>query len=213
MTGPLVVAHRAGNSLSTLQNALARGADLVEADIHAYRGRLEVRHWKSLGPWWLWERGTIVRRRSEPLLEVADLLSAAHGHPRLLLDLKGIHPWLPSRLAAALPGTPLTVCTQHWWMLSHFHALPNVRLVLSAGSGRALRRLRARLRRRPAYGVSVHLRLLTPSIVAELQRSVSVVLTWPVDTHAELARAHDLRVDGVIGKDLDLLLPRDGSAQ
>jgi glycerophosphoryl diester phosphodiesterase len=43
----LVVAHRAGNDLARLRAALDAGADLVEADIHAFRGRLEVRHHKA----------------------------------------------------------------------------------------------------------------------------------------------------------------------
>ncbi|MEV0790368.1 glycerophosphodiester phosphodiesterase [Kribbella sp. NPDC050459] len=205
MMRPLAIAHRAGNDLGLLRSALDGGADLVEADIHAYRGRLEVRHRKTLGPWWLWERGELVRRRDVRVPELHELLTAADGDPRLMLDLKGIHPWLARRLAAELPGTAITVCTQHWWMLRAFRDLANVRLVLSAGSRRGLRRVRARLRRRPAYGVCVHRRLLTPETVTELRRTADVVFTWPVDTAADLADAQRLGVDGVIGKNLGVL--------
>lgn len=205
MSRPLAIAHRAGNDLEMLRSALDLGADLVEADIHAYRGRLEVRHRKTLGPWWLWDRGELVRRRTVRVPQVHELLTAADGDPRLMLDLKGIHPWLPRRLAAALPGTTITICTQHWWMLPAFRDVENIRLVLSAGSRRGLRRLRAQLRKQPAYGVCVHRRLLTPETVTELRRTVGVVFTWPVDTAAELADAHRLGVDGVIGKDLRVL--------
>lgn len=198
-----MIAHRAGNDLGTLRSALDRGADLVEADVHAYRGRLEIRHHKTLGPWWLWERGELVRRRKVP--DVNELLAAAVGDPRLMLDLKGIHPRLAPKLAAVLPDTTITVCTQHWWMLSAFRNRSNVRLVLSAGSRRGLRRLRSRLRRQATYGVCVHRRLLTPQVVTELRRSAEVVLTWPVDTADALAEARRLGVDGVIGKDLDVL--------
>jgi hypothetical protein len=90
-------------------------------------------------------------------------------------------------------------------MLRAFRDLANVRLVLSAGSRRGLRRLRARLRRQPAYGVCVHRRLLTPETVTELRRTADVVFTWPVDTAADLADAHRLGVDGVIGKNLGVL--------
>lgn len=207
MTRPLAIAHRAGNDLGTLRAALDRGADLVEADVHAYRGRLEVRHLKTLGPWWLWERDEVVRRRD--VLDVRELLAAAAGDPRLMLDLKGIHPRLAARLATVLtetiPDTPITVCTQHWWMLSAFRPLTNVRLVLSAGSRRGLRRLRSRVRRQPSYGVCVHRRLLTPQLVDELRHNAEVVFTWPVDTGAELDDAYRLGVDGVIGKDLAVL--------
>ncbi|TCO20300.1 glycerophosphoryl diester phosphodiesterase [Kribbella steppae] len=205
MSPRLVVAHRAGNDLATLRAALDTGADLVEADIHAFRGRLEVRHLKSLGPWWLWDHGEFVRRRDTPLLELADLLAALDGDSRLLLDLKGVHPRLAKRLAAALPDAPITLCTQHWWMLDTFREHPQVRLVLSAGSRRGLHRLRRRLRNRPSYGVCVHRRLLTPELVTELRRGADAVFTWPVDTKEALHHARHLDVDGVIGKDLALL--------
>ncbi|WP_350275715.1 hypothetical protein [Kribbella sp. HUAS MG21] len=200
MTRPLVIAHRAGNDLSTLRSALDGGADLVEADVHAYRGRLEVRHHKTLGPWFLWERGELIRRTT--VAQVDDLLAAAAGDSRLMLDLKGIHPRLAPRLAAVLPDTTITVCTQHWWMLAAFRHLPNVRLVLSAGSRRGLRRLRSRLRRSPRapYGVCVHRRLLTPELVTELRQIAEVVFTWPVDTEEAREHARLLTVDGVIGK-------------
>jgi hypothetical protein len=158
----LVVAHRAGNDLGTLRAALDAGADLVEADIHAFRGRLEVRHHKAPGPWWLWERGELVRRGDLPLLDVHRLLAAADGDPQLMLDLKGVHPRLAGRLAAVLRDVlqdgGVTLCTQHWWMFDAFRDLPQVRLVLSAGSRRGLRRLRSRLRTRPSYGACVHRR-------------------------------------------------------
>ncbi|MFI5696442.1 glycerophosphodiester phosphodiesterase [Kribbella sp. NPDC051586] len=210
MSGPLLVAHRAGNDPGTLRAALELGADLVEADIHAYRGRLEVRHRKTLGPWWLWDRGEFARRRDAEVFEVDQLLAAAGGDPRLMLDLKGIHPRLAPRLARALTAVPdlrVTICTQHWWMLAAFQDAANVRLVLSAGSRRGLRRLRSRLRRRPAYGACVHRRLLTPETVTELRRSTDVVFTWPVDTAADIADARRLGVDAVIGKDLGVLRP------
>lgn len=209
MTRPLTVAHRAGNALGTLRTAFELGADLVEADVHAYRGRLEVRHHKAVGPWLLWDNGQLVRRRDLHLVGVPELLAAANGDPGLMLDLKGIDPRLPKRLATVLaavaPDTTITICTQHWWMLPAFRDTANLRLVLSAGSRRGLWRLRSRLRRRPAYGVSVHRRLLTPETVTELRQGSEVVLTWPVDTEADLADARRLGVDGVIGKDLGIL--------
>jgi hypothetical protein len=66
-------------------------------------------------------------------------------------------------------------------------------------------RLRRRLARNPAYGVSVARRLLTPALVAELRGSTEVVMTWPVDTPEALADARRLGVDAVISKNLPLL--------
>jgi glycerophosphoryl diester phosphodiesterase len=124
-----------------------------------------------------------------------------------MIDLKGLHPRLAGSVAGLLrevaPASALTVCTKNWWMLDEFD-LP-VRRVLSASNRAGVARLRRRLARRPAYGVSVARRLLTPAVVAEMKRSTEVVMTWPVDTPEDLADARRLGVDAVIGKNLPLL--------
>jgi glycerophosphoryl diester phosphodiesterase len=210
----LTIAHRAGNDLGTLRAALAAGVDLIEADVHSYRRVLEIRHRKWLGPAMLWDRGEVVRRRAVEVPVLSEVLATAGpAHTgRLMLDLKGLHTGLAPAVAAALrahaPGAPVVICTRHWWMLAAFAADPLVRLVLSAGSRRGVARLRARLRGvRSArwYGVSVRRDLLTTSAVDALRESVPQVLTWPVDTDADLADARRLGVTGVIGKNLGLL--------
>ncbi|MFC7280128.1 glycerophosphodiester phosphodiesterase [Paractinoplanes rhizophilus] len=188
----LAVAHRAGNSLTGLRAALAAGVDLVEADVWLRRDALEVRH------------GRARRGAAAPLLH--EILAAAGDEPRLLLDLKGRSAGLAARVAEAVrDGPPVAVCTKQWAMLDAFAGDPNVRRILSAANRLQLARLRARLRRAPADGVSVRLRLLTAPVVAELRRATDVVLAWPVDTAADLARAERLGVTGVVGKDLSLL--------
>ena len=204
----LAIAHRSGNTLEGLRAALAAGVDLVEADVHAYRGRLEVRHLKSMGGLpYLWDRGELVRRRAYERVELPELVSALNGDARLMIDLKGVHPRLVGSVARVLrdlaPDCSLTVCTKHWGMLDAFDV--PVRRVLSASNRGGLARLRRRLVRAPVYGASVHRRLLSPTVVEELQRSTEVVMTWPVDTAAALADARRLGVDGVISKDMDLL--------
>jgi glycerophosphoryl diester phosphodiesterase len=204
----LVIAHRSGNSLAGLREALAAGVDLVECDVYAHRGRLEVRHLRSMGRLpYLWDTGVLVHRDAHPIVELPELVAALGGDARLMIDLKGLHPRLAGSVASLLreaaPTSALTVCTKNWWMLEAFD-LP-VRRVLSASNRGGLARLRYRLRRRPAYGVSVARRLLTPSVVAELQRATEVVMTWPVDTPDELADARRLGVDAVIGKNLPML--------
>jgi hypothetical protein len=210
----LTIAHRAGNDLGTLRAALAAGVDLIEADVHSYRAVLEVRHRKRLGPALLWDRGEVVRRRHVAVPVLSAVLAAAgqHGAGRLMLDLKGLHAGLAPAVAAALrahaPGAPVVVCTRHWWMLAAFAADPHVRLVLSAGSRRGVARLSTRLRGARStrwFGVSVRRDLLTTSVVAALRGFVPHVLTWPVDTDADLADACRLGVTGVIGKNLALL--------
>jgi glycerophosphoryl diester phosphodiesterase len=204
----LAIAHRSGNTLEGLRAALDAGVDLVEADVHAYRGRLEVRHLKSMGGLpYLWDRGVLMHRRAYERVELGELIAALGGDARLMIDLKGVHPRLAGSVAQVLrdlaPDGALTVCTKHWGMLDAFDV--PVRRVLSASNRRGLSRLRRRLARGPAYGVSVHRRLLAPDLVAELQRSTEVVMTWPVDTDEALADARRLGVHAVISKDLGLL--------
>ena len=206
----LAVAHRAGNNLADLRAALAAGVDLVEADVHLYRGALEVRHRKAIGPHFYWEMWAEVnRRRSLVVPELHELLAAAAGATRLMLDLKGPSPAVAPRVAEALrahaPGVPLAVCTKQWRMLDAFAADPHVDRVLSASDPLQLARLRLRLRRQCVAGVSIRLSLLTPEVVAELRRATDLVLAWPVDTEPALDRARRAGVTGVISKNLPML--------
>jgi glycerophosphoryl diester phosphodiesterase len=204
----LTVAHRSGNTVDGLRQALEAGVDLVECDVHAYRGRLEVRHHRSMGGLpLLWDRDGVVSRRRLGTVVLTELIAALGDEQRLMIDLKGVHPRLAPSVAALLrtasPGHALTVCTKSWWMLDAFD-LP-VRRVLSAATRRAVERLVTRLADAPADGVSVRLSLLTPDVVERLHRGTQLVMAWPVDTPAALARARAVGADAVISKDLDLL--------
>ncbi|NMO57721.1 glycerophosphodiester phosphodiesterase [Actinoplanes sp. TBRC 11911] len=206
----LAVAHRAGNNIADLRAALAAGVDLVEADIHLYRGALEVRHRKAIGPHLYWELWLELHRRRDLIVpELHEVLAVAAGDPRLMLDLKGpsltVAPRVAEELRAHAPGVPLAVCTRRWTMLDSFTDDAHIGRVLSAGDGFQLARLRARLRRERVYGVSIRLGLLTAPIVAELRRATDLILAWPVDTEAALARARKVGVTGVISKNLPML--------
>jgi len=204
----LAIAHRSGNTVAGLRSALDMGVDLVEADVHAYRGRLEVRHLRSMGGLpFLWDKDSFVHRRRHEHLDLAGLIAALGDDHRLMIDLKGLHPRLAPMVARLLresvPDRGLTVCTKAWWMLDAFD-LP-VQRVLSAASRRGLAKLRARVAREPVHGVSVRLSMLDARVVDELHRGTDRVLVWPVDTVEALDRARSIGADGVISKDLDLL--------
>jgi hypothetical protein len=144
----LAIAHRRGNTVDGLRQALDLGVDLVEADVHVRRGRLEVRHLKTMGPLpWLWDKGELVHRRLHRHLELAELIEALGEDHRLMIDLKGLHPRLAPMVARllrqAVPDRGLTVCTKSWWMLESFDV--PVQPVMSASSRGALARLRGRL--------------------------------------------------------------------
>lgn len=206
----LAVAHRAGNNLADLRAALAAGVDLVEADVHLYRGALEVRHRKAVGPHLYWEHWTELNRRDSLVVpQLHEVLAVAAGDPRLMLDLKGPSPAVAPQVAAALrnhaPGVPTAVCTKQWRMLDAFTGDGHIGRVLSANDPLQLARLRGRLRRERAYGVSIRLSLLTEAVVAELRQSTDRVLAFPVDTEEALARARRVGVTGVISKNLPML--------
>jgi glycerophosphoryl diester phosphodiesterase len=204
----LAIAHRSGNTVAGLREALDAGVDLVEADVHAYRGRLEVRHHRSMaGLPFLWDRDGVIRRRSHHRLVLADLVEALGDDHRLMIDLKGVHPRLAPKVARLLreasPGRSLSVCTKSWWMLDAFDV--PVQRVLSAATRRGLARLLARVEAAPVHGVSVRLSLLTPEVVDQLHRGTDLVMAWPVDTPEAREQARRVGADAVISKDLDLL--------
>ncbi len=203
----LQVAHRAGNELALLEPALALGADLLEADVHLRRGRLEVRHGKSLGPLpWLWEPWYLLR---DTRLLLADLRDGLPEGATLMLDLKGWQPWLGSVVRQAMRDAgPYAVCSRHWRMLEAFADLPQVRVVHSVRTARALHRLDRHLSRHATWGVAVHRELLSAPRVAALARRAQVVLTWPVDTVAAYDEVVALGVGGVISNDLAVLAAR-----
>ncbi|WP_067499568.1 glycerophosphodiester phosphodiesterase [Actinoplanes sp. TFC3] len=188
----LTVAHRAGNTIAGLRAAQAAGVDLVETDVHLRREALEVRHGRG---------------HADVLLP--DILAVAAGGPRLLLDLKGRSPAVAARVAETLrvqaPGMAVAVCTKQWAMLDAFPDDGTVLKIWSAANRVQVARLRRRLRRGRVDGVSIRLRLLTTSLVAELREATELVLAWPVDTETALARAGSIGVTGVVSKSLPLL--------
>jgi glycerophosphoryl diester phosphodiesterase len=198
---PLVVAHRAGNRLDALRASEAAGVAFVEADVNLFRGRLEIRHLKTVGPLPLyWDRWELAPPwRSRLLLE--DVLEAAAPSTELMLDLKGRNPRLAERVIEAiepyLETRRLTIAARHWPLLERFADLP-VRRLHSVGTARQLRELIRRAAGRPLDGVTIHERLLDSTAVAELRRVAGVVMTWPVNDAVRAGELLRLGVDGLI---------------
>ncbi|HWH14950.1 MAG TPA: hypothetical protein VNT51_09385 [Miltoncostaeaceae bacterium] len=185
-----MVAHRAGNDPGALREALALGAHIVELDLHLRRGRLEVRHAKSvLGSPVLWERWWLEDglRRPAALGEVLDAIASAPAPPVAMLDLKGADPRMPGAVRRALDArarpAPVMVCGRVWRNLAPLAGLPGVTVVHSAGSPRQLRALLRRFAEGGAglEGVSVKRTLLDAATVGALRRRTDLVMTWPVD--------------------------------
>jgi glycerophosphoryl diester phosphodiesterase len=198
---PLVLAHRSGNDLAALRSAEALGVDVVEADVHLFRGRLEVRHLKTVGPLRIyWDRWRLAGPGAVGL-DLDALLDAARPTTELMLDLKGFDRRVAAAVLEALdrhPGARVTLCSRHWGHLTPFEGRPGVRLVRSVGNRPQLRAVLRHLSARPLDGVCIHRRLLTPGLVAELRGTVPFVMTWPVNTREAAVRLAGWGVNGLI---------------
>jgi hypothetical protein len=201
---PFLVAHRAGNRLADLRSAERVGGALVEADVRLFRGRLEIRHLKTVGPlpilWDRWKLEAPWRSR----LHLHELLAATAPATELVLDLKGARLRLAERVLDAirphLGERRFTVCARSWRLLEPFAAGP-VRRVHSVGNARQLQRLLRRYAGGRLDGVSIHERLLDAQSVASLRAVADTIMTWPVN-HPERAGALlRLGVDGLITDD------------
>ena len=114
----LAIAHRAGNSLSGLHEANQLGVDVIECDVHRYRGRLEVRHLKTAGPLpFLWDRWELASGFA-PRLGLSEILEAAEHGTMFMLDLKGRRTAAARSVAELLHEeghhAPVLVCGRHW---------------------------------------------------------------------------------------------------
>ena len=188
---PFVVAHRAGNDLRRLREAAALGLPLAEADVHLYRGRLEVRHLKTAGPLpLLWDRWELASPRA-PRLELATLLAAAADGPRADARPQGPRPRgcptaSPPRSQSAGTAGRVTVCSQDWRLLEPLRGSPDVRRrPLGRQRPRAGARFAGASRASALAGVSIHRRLLDTATVRELRARAALILSWPVETVPE----------------------------
>lgn len=213
---PITIAHRAGNHLDTLREALDAGVDYVEADVWSYRGRLEVRHEKTAGPLpILWDRWSL-KPLWTPRPSLEEVLAATGGRGRLLLDLKGGAKDLAQDVARAVTqaGAAGSIAASGQW--PHLDRLgkllPLAPRFYAVGSRRRLRALRPRLEKREIAGVSIDSRILTAEMVRELKEAgVATVVTWAVETPEAVRQLLAWGVDGVSSDSLDLLVAiRDG---
>lgn len=194
-----LVAHRAGNTIETIA-AAASVADVIELDVHLFRGRLEVRHAKVFWPTKVqWDRWWIDRHPTTPpdLLEIAT--STPDGTP-LWIDLKGFSTRLTRAALRELTATAgLTTSTRSWWVLrpARKRGIRTMRSVGSRWQVWAVRRIR---RWAPGDGVVLNQRYATPELISRLRRRTDSVVVWAVD---DLRRATDLLAIGVTGLIID----------
>ena len=203
---PLLIGHRFGNALGRLGAARAAGVDLIETDIHFYKGRLEVRHMKTLGPigilWDKWRLGNPFA----PRLELSEVLAALRPDEEIMLDLKPIvdargngermADAILEELERARPGAPATICSRRWDYLPYYRARANTRVVYSCGSTAERDRLLTGPQR--IDGISIREDFVTPEIAPHLVARGGLVMSWAVNDIATLERLAALGVTGFI---------------
>ncbi len=192
-----------------MRRAQRLGVRFIEADLHLYRGRIEVRHLKTVGPLpLLWDRWTLAAPWT-PRLHLDTVLAAVGPETELMLDLKGRDARLPALVAAAMAeharDVRVTVCARHWPLLDDVAAIPAVRPVHSVGAHRQLEALRRRFAGRRLRGISIHRKLLDARTVADLRRRAEVVMTWPVQTAEEVRELVGWGVQGLIAERPELV--------
>ena len=201
----LAIAHRAANEPALLRAAVAAGADVVEADIWPYRGRLEVRHLKTMGlvPL-LWDKWKLASGRAPRLLmaEMVDSLPAGVG---LMLDLKG-HDEEAARMIAyasrQIAGEGrLYVCARDWALLRPFIG-GGATIVHSAGKTFEVARLQPLLESGDCTAISINQKFQTRALVQQFRQRAEIVMTWPVN---DLPRMRELVSWGVNGITTDSL--------
>jgi glycerophosphoryl diester phosphodiesterase len=205
---PLLIAHRAGNDPAHVRAAEAAGADVIEADLHLWRGRLELRHLKTVGPLPVyWDRWAIAApwRRFGTL---DDLLAGVRPETTLMLDLKGSDPAGARLLAASLRSAgrhaPVLVSARAWPLLDEIDPSLAQRIASAARTAQ-LDRLIAYAPGRGLDGASLHLRLLERGRLEALREHAPLLMSWPVNKRSEVAHATALGVSGLISDELELL--------
>lgn len=206
---PLAIAHRFGNDLARVQEAVDAGADMIEVDAWLHRGHLDARHEKTLGDLPIrWDKWKLEWARS-PRLPMGDLLRTIPNDVILMVDLKGRDRRLPATVLRAIAETndaqPFAVCARRVELLDGFASSSALGTFPSVATELHVQRLEAR-RPRPYWaGISAHFELLSPRMMERLRAIAPLIISWPINGSPRLERAIELGVDGVITDEADIV--------
>ncbi|MBI5285948.1 MAG: glycerophosphodiester phosphodiesterase [Chloroflexi bacterium] len=211
--GFYAIAHRAGNNLHHLEQALEAGVDAIECDFWHDRGRLALRHERKLpalpvlyDKWYL--------RFSWGELSLRDLLREINFRADLFLDIKSATPRAAKAVlelyhdnASLMPRT--LVSSQQWRVLDQLaEAGTSMQMYYSVGRERAIDALIRRAEKAPRAsrpaGTSIRHTLLSAEVVERLHGAGLEVFAWTVNTRHRVEELLSFGVDGVISDDVEL---------
>ncbi len=216
-----------GNSLPAMERVLALGVDRIECDVQRSRdGDLILIHDDRIrGPDGRRSRVSLLSTAElrvclPGLLLFDELAEMVKGRTPLLIDVKG--PGYEAALAGAVRRHELaaqsSASSTHALTLRRLRvAFPNMRLGLSTGHlagsfptnpGRHISRIALRIllaqvivpamRAAGASETMLHHRVASSRLIAAVHGAGKRVNLWTVDEDADIQRAIDLRVDGII---------------
>lgn len=209
------IAHRAGNNLHHLEQALETGVDAIECDFWYDRGRLTLRHERKLpalpvlfDKWFVrWSWGE---------LSLPNLLREINFRAELYLDIKSGTPRAAEAVlrlyrdnSSMMPKT--SVSSQRWKLLDRLgRAGTDMRMFYSVKHERGLRALLRRVEREhPPAGTSIRHTLLSPELIERLHAVGLEVYAWTVNNDDRARELQGWGVDGIISDALEVL--RQGS--
>lgn len=209
MKRPLIIGHRYGNDLSLLAAAAQAGADYVEADVWLRRGRLEVRHARTVGPLPLiWDKWWVRRRPSKQLL-LGEVLRALPPGMGIMVDVKGSARGMPTALMEALTQDaadhPVMVSSRFWDHLRSLRAYPNIMLFHSVGRPWELWKVRPLLKERENDAICIRYGMLDEDRARELREDVRWLATWGINDVERLARVLEWGLDVIITDEVSIM--------
>jgi glycerophosphoryl diester phosphodiesterase len=204
---PLAIAHRAGNSLACVQEALRLGADMMEADVWLHGGTLEVRHLHRKGPIY-WERWRVTFGFGKQIT-LRELLEGTPDEALLFLDLKGEEPDLGPAMLAELrqtaPDRHVAVCGRNYAQLDPMIGVPGVTLFYSVGEQKEWARVWPYLEAMERPALSLKRSLATPDVLKRLKAMDATVVCWDVQTPGQLLALQQIGVDGATTDSAELI--------
>ena len=206
---PFASAHRAGNSRQAAIRAIEAGADLIETDIWLHKGRLELRHKRTLGPIpILWEKWAI-EPGWKPRYLLRDLLRDVPDDVLIFLDFKGddqaMGPAVLEEMRRFAPDRVVATCGRNYPQLEAIDDDPNIITFYSVGEEEEWPVAQEFIRRSTTPALSLAAELATQERIDWISKLGGPVVCWGVTNPQEMKRLRAMGVDGFTTDSRDVI--------